>query len=185
MGVLGMLALKAERRCLKDERKRGLTKERVDGLRVTSKARDTDIKAREQGDAAPASLLKKPVTKKDGNDESDDDEFYDRTASRAKVSLAPPLPPPPPTSLGPEGKRWQGRSLQHTPLGRSLDACVLDARLGVCRLLGGPRHNSQEDAARPCGRHSREHARGQWSHRCCRACARTALATEAAQKLHT
>jgi hypothetical protein len=49
-----------------------------------------------QGDKAPASLLKKPVAKRNGNDlnDSDDDEFYDRTASRAKVPHSPALPPP-------------------------------------------------------------------------------------------
>lgn len=47
-----------------------------------------------QGDAAPASLLKNPVTKKDANADSDDDDFYDRTASRAKVPLSPSLPCP-------------------------------------------------------------------------------------------
>jgi hypothetical protein len=71
MQVGGTLALKAERN-------RGATRRQ-----------SLTWRHEPQGDAAPASLLKKPVTKKDANDDSEDDDFYDRTASRAKVPLSP------------------------------------------------------------------------------------------------
>ncbi len=79
----------------------GLASARGDGVigRVCVHMHSTDTGAdgtATQGDKAPASLLKKPVAKRTANDahDSDDDEFYDRTASRAKVPHCPELPAP-------------------------------------------------------------------------------------------
>lgn len=83
MQVGGMLALKAERN-------RGATGGKpLERNRGATGRKPLTWRHEQQGDAAPASLLKKPVTKKDANDDSEDDDFYDRTASRAKVPLCP------------------------------------------------------------------------------------------------
>lgn len=160
MQVGGMLALKAERY-------RGATGGKpLERNRGARGRKPLTWRHEQQGDAAPASLLKKAVTKKDGNDDSEDDDFYDRTASRAKV----PLCPLPLNFKGLASPCALGQTLQ---LARSLYQCGTrsNARLPVWRLLGGPRYNIEEDTVvrveEDTG-HSSQDGRGLWRHECCR-----------------